>query len=68
MRTYTPHHFDALAAKQALDAIYAGRLTATADELSALNQVRFAARSGDTVTQHCICRAHDVIDRMHRIT
>lgn len=64
MREYIPHENDAGACRAALDLIYVQRLSASAEEIASLHHVIQAWRKGDAVTQHEICRAHDVIFRM----
>lgn len=63
-RTYQPHQHDHDACEHARVLVRAGKLTVSAAEHYALDDVIAAYRVGGEVTQASICHAHDVIARM----
>lgn len=66
MRYYRPHTNDANAAADAIAAHDAGRIRLTPEQYHSCDVVNQAFADGAEVTQECICRAHDAIERMRR--
>lgn len=66
MRYYRPHINDANAAADAIAAHDARRIRLTPEQYHSCDVVNQAFADGAEVTQECICRAHDAIERMRR--